>query len=386
MHNPLKNFDYNFFKLKTNDTEPEKVLNILEEIIDSTQSNVSFQQQASIFLNDEKDNLKEYINDMILHYIYKRVFNDSLLLYSEFKDEEQFIEEFINNFDEKYINNIIEKNKIEELALDMFNLVQAPKNSDLKSWSKRLTEYSTNESETSCYICGRNTEKKEKKNNIFLDEFLDFKDNPNYSNMSREFFNLFNMFKIKKNTNNRNKFIDRVFKIFYKYNSFEYFKREYKDAHMKFNGNSMEIEHNFPKNWGGAKNLDNLFVSCHKCNQDKKDITFYSEYSISRFFSNKKDMQEAGKSLRSKLGSEALLSLKMKQKFKCINEDCNNHFNSFKDFYIIKIDNQKGFYFSNLQIECKNCIESKNGSKIERYGESEFYNEFCIKLENKEVK
>lgn len=385
MYNPLENFDYNSFDLKTNETKPKKVLNSLKEFVDSTQSNVSFQQQASIFLNDEKDTLKEYIDDMTLHYIYKRIFNDSILIYNENKDEDSFINKFLINFEDKYVNNILDKKKISEFASEMYLLVQAPRKSDLKTWSKRLLKFATDKNEVNCYICGRETKQKEKKNNIFLSDFLDYKDNPKYTDISKNIFNLFNYFKIKKNANNKNKFIKKVFEIFYSYNSFEYFKREYKNAYMKFNGNAMEIEHNFPKSWGGSKNLENLYVSCHKCNQDKKDIAFYSEYSISRFFSNKSDMAEASKSLRSKLGTEALLSLKMKQEYKCINEDCKNHFNSFKDFFIIKIDIKKGFYFSNLQIECIDCVNLKNETKISELGENEFHNEFCIKLKNKEV-
>jgi hypothetical protein len=91
-------------------------------------------------------------------------------------------------------------------------------------------------------------------------------------------------------------------------------------------------------------------------------------------------MEEAGKSLRSKLGHEAILSLRMKQNFKCINNDCSNYFNNFKEFYIVKIDINKGFYFSNLQIECLNCIQEKNMRKISLYGEDVFLKENAIKI------
>lgn len=385
MFNPLDSFDYKKHNLVPHDTEPEIVLDYLKDFIDSTQSNVSFQQQSSIFLNDEKDNLKEFVEDMTLHYIYKRIFNDASIIYKEYKKEEEFIDKFLIEFDKKYIFNVLDPTKIEEFALKIFSIVQAPHRSDLKKWSKYMIDFAKESSEDICYICGKTTIAKDKKNNIFLNEYLNFKDNPNYNKISKEIFNLFGKFKIKKSENNKNKIINKIFEIFYKNNNFEYFKNEYKKAYKKFNENTMEIEHNFPKSWGGSKNNGNLYICCHRCNQDKKDITFYSEYSISRFFSNQTTMSEAAKSLRSKLGSEALLSIKMKQKFKCINEDCNNHFNSFKTFYIIKIDAKKGFYFSNLQIECKNCIKSKNIIKIDQIGEVEFFNEFCIKLNNEEI-
>ena len=64
MNNPLSSFDFNTFSLKPNDTNPNKIIELLKEFIDSSQSNVSFIQQASIFLNDERDSLKEYIEDI----------------------------------------------------------------------------------------------------------------------------------------------------------------------------------------------------------------------------------------------------------------------------------------------------------------------------------
>lgn len=381
MNNPLSDFDYNSFQLKTNDTHPEKTIDHLRDFIDSTQSNVSFQQKSSIFLNDERDNLKEFIEDMTLHYIYKRVFNDANMLYQEHKEKEIFIEKFIENLNDKYVINLIGlDDKLEEFSEEIYKLIQAPKKSDLKTWSKRLKNHAVENSTMNCYICGKETISNNKKNSIFLYEFLNYKDNPSFNNISKEIYYLFSRFKIKKSTFNKNKIINKIFEVFYKYNTFEYFKKSYKEAYNKFNNQTLEIEHNFPKSWGGAKNLGNLFVSCHKCNQDKKDISFYSEYSISRFFSNKTNMLEAEKSLRSKLGTEAILSLRMKQNYKCINIDCSNHFNSFDSFYIVKIDDKKGFYFSNLQIECLSCIKGKHKKNFELYGEKEFLQEYAIKI------
>ena len=380
MNNPLSSFDFNTFSLKPNDTNPNKIIELLKEFIDSSQSNLSFVQQASIFLNDERDSLQEYIEDITLHYIYKRIFNDAVILYKNDLNEEIFIKNFIIHLDEQYVINVVDSTLKEEFAKEVYLLIQAPKKSVLGNWSKRLKEYAQTEGETNCYICGKHTYAKERKERIFISEWLLYKENPFYEKIKMDIYRLLGKYKIKKSRNNKYKIIDNIFDIFYKRNTFEYFKKEHTKAHQNFNESVMEIEHNFPKSWGGSKNLTNLYVSCHRCNQNKKDITFYSEYSISRFFSNKMCMSEAAKSLHSKLGAEAILSLKMKQNFKCINDDCSNYFNSSKSFYIVKIDNKKGFYFFNLQIECYDCLKSKFITKMNDIGEDNFLNEYCIKL------
>lgn len=380
MFNPIFEFDFNKFQLKTNDTNPTEVIELLKKFIDSSQSNINFLQQASIFLNDEQDNLKQYVEDIALHYIYKRIFNDAIIIYKDYNKEELFVEKFILHLDEQYIINILDYSEKERFANEIYLLIQAPKKSELGKWSNRLKEYAVSTSEIRCYICGKDTKIQQRKDRIFLSEWLSYKDNPFYNEIKMNIYRLFGKYKVKKSISKKEKIIDGILDIFYKNNTFEYFKREHKKAHTNYNEDTMEIEHNFPKSWGGAKNLSNLFVSCHRCNQNKKDITFYSEYSISRFFSNKMDMKDAERSLYSKLGSEAILSLKMKQNFKCINEECNNHFNSSKEFYIIKIDYKKGFYFFNLQIECYDCLKSKYKNKIQNIGEKDFFKEYCIKL------
>jgi alanine-alpha-ketoisovalerate/valine-pyruvate aminotransferase len=154
MNNPLSDFNYDNFQLKTHNTEPNKVIDYLKDFIDSTQSNVSFQQKSSIFLNDERDNLKDYIEDMIIHYIYKRVFNDATMLYKEFQEKDVFIEKFMDNLDEKYVINLIDANiKLYEFSQYMYYLVQAPKKSDLRTWSKHLKNYAVENSGMNCYIC-----------------------------------------------------------------------------------------------------------------------------------------------------------------------------------------------------------------------------------------
>lgn len=380
MTNPLATFDFNAFQLKTNDTKPSEFMNLLKEFIESSQSNVSFPQQANIFLSDEQNNLAQYIEDITLHYVYKRIFNDAVIIYKEDSNEENFLRNFLHILEKQYVVNIVDDSKKEEFGKEMYLLIQAPKKSSLGKWSKRLKEHAILESEMNCYICGKKTEDKQRKDSILISDWLNYKESPFYENIARNMYTLLRRHKIKKSIGNKNKIINSIFEIIFNNITFEYFKREHVKAHSHFNELTMEIEHNFPKSWGGSKNLDNLFVSCHKCNQNKKDISFYTEYSISRFFSNKTNMEEAGKSLRSKLGEEAILSLKMKQKFKCINENCVNHFYTSKEFFIIKIDDKKGFYFFNLQIECYDCIKSKYIKKISLSSEKEFFSEFCIKL------
>lgn len=43
-------------------------------------------------------------------------------------------------------------------------------------------------------------------------------------------------------------------------------------CHEKFEKKDLTIEHIFPKSKGGTKEIENITLSCHNCNQAKKDI------------------------------------------------------------------------------------------------------------------
>jgi hypothetical protein len=147
--------------------------------------------------------------------------------------------------------------------------------------------------------------------------------------------------------------------------------KEFLNAYHHYNNNIAKIEHSIAVDWGGGKTEENLFVSCHKCNQLKSNTSFFTEYSINKFFINEYSVEKARKAFFGTLGAEALLSLKIKQKFSCI--DCKLAFSKPENFYLTRINEQDGFHYLNSEIKCEQCLLSLKNNSIE---DKEYLKEF----------
>ncbi|MCG3709301.1 hypothetical protein L5F25_09835 [Aliarcobacter butzleri] len=371
-------------------TYPSDVLIYIKEFILSTNDRLNFIEQTSIFLNDESEYIKEYLFDYLLHYAFKRVFNNAIIIYDKMKENEKSLYNFKDKLKEEFDNDYMINNyeNFDDFSEKIYDMVKARELSDLKSLSKKLRKFASDNKLTECYICGINTEDKGIKYPTLKEWYIE---KEKVSNIKQEQIEKDEKFK-KNICENLQKLelrggiisaedAETIFNAMSENIPLKYLEQQSTYSDRILNNNSMEIEHNFPKSWGGAKNKENLFVSCHNCNKEKKDITFYTEYSLSRFFSNQNNIDEAYSKLKSKLGHQSILSIKMKQNYKCANSDCENSFSSGKDFYLCKIDELKGYHFLNLNIKCKDCLEIENYSRISNFDNfSELLKEKYIKL------
>ncbi|MDD3008401.1 MAG: hypothetical protein PHQ70_05980 [Arcobacter sp.] len=136
-----------------------------------------------------------------------------------------------------------------------------------------------------------------------------------------------------------------------------------------------EIEHNFPAKWGGDLSNQNMFISCHDCNNKKGHIAFYTDVDYSNVFSNSNKIENVSKDIK----SEIKIALKIKQKFKCKSSDCDNNLLSGEKFYLLSENGLSELDFFSLSIYCEKCVE-RNFAKIRKLDLNEFIENNCIKI------
>ena len=372
--------------------------------------------QVGLFLDYEDAKIKKYTHDLLTHYVYKRIFNLSNKYYEEnkdkyLKDDITFKENFQNyvakQFDLKnYVNFKTFSNELLNAILSNTKPItkRVVNGRPNPSETKAMRYYAEEEGRTNCYLCGVETKNKNEKNNIdmktwndenqsqLIQKLMD-KNKQLLEEHNKKIINhvIFTRDKIKKillslnwlDINHQMTWKDYYFqykvltkKVQYDFSnlntkvtnslfskiSLNECNKEFKEAYSFYNNNIMKIEHCFAVDWGGGKNEKNLFISCHKCNQDKSNITFFTEYSINKFFINEFEPNKAKKAFQGTLGQEALISLKVEQEFHCSN--CDKELSDTIDFYLARINEEDGYHYLNTQITCKDCIITRNQHRI----------------------
>lgn len=372
--------------------------------------------QAGLFLDNEEKELKEYIENLVIHYSYKRIFNKANKYFQKnkqkFQDDhiefkQNFLEFMKKTFDLSsyphiinFSNHLLEAILSNEHNIHTNNLNGRPSLKEIAA----MRNFATKKNKEHCYLCGTKTKNSSEKGKITLNTWYREKE----SSFPEDIFNTFNSSLIEHNKKlekeilkklnyKRTLFSDLLFHLeknypkFYNifsklilnkankniestdnyiflnkktiYNLFDNislnsFSKEFKRAYAYFNNRIMKIEHCISVDWGGGKDEDNLLISCHKCNQKKANIAFFTEYSITKFFINEFEPEKAKKAFTGTLGDEALISLKIKQKFKC--SDCEKEFSEIGSFYLRRINEDEGYHYLNTLITCKKCLERLN--------------------------
>jgi hypothetical protein len=374
--------------------------------------------QVGLFLDKEEKELKKYITNLVIHYTYKRIFNKANKYFQKYKkkyfdDEIQFKEDFqvflkrefdvsdyqhVKKFSNKLLNAILSNErttgKIEN---------GRPKQSE----NKAMRKYAKEQGRVNCYLCGVETHNKKEKEKIHLNQWHNDYKNDFTKKLHSDVFDILkehniNMEKSKHRTirddmayhlsihfpsivslwikyfqrdkkrytdqNNyriNRKTINKLFEVV----SLNELNHEFKYAYSIYNNNIMKIEHCTSVDWGGGKSEENLLISCHKCNQKKSNTVFYTEYSINKFFINEFEPDKAKTAFTGLLGEEALISLKIKQQFKCSN--CQKEFSEPGQFYLRRINDDDGYHYLNTQITCQSCLDSYN-----KLGDDMFFDQF----------
>lgn len=379
--NYYESFEYG--DLKPYETNYNDVYKIIEKFIENTQDGLSQIAQVSLLLNNDK--LNAYITDFLNDYTFKQIFHDAVEFFNKDKDYKDnytkfaidYKEFFINTYN-TYIDNLEFNNYLENLHL----MLNARKKSRLStSFKNKISEFSVKNNVDYCYLCGSKTKYKQKVDKFNLDYLYNSVSNENNSfqgvlNNCEKELNILPILD-KYDISERDKV--NITKDIYSNVNFNTLRKKYHELYNKLNSDTLEIEHLHPVGWGGSKTVNNLLSSCHKCNQDKKDLAFYTDYSINRFFVNyQNDLEIIKKRINGNLGKEALISLKMKHKYKCYNNECQNHFyDSNIEFYLMKEEDSKGYHFFNLRIMCQPCLKD---TLSEDKQSSEYLEETYIKL------
>lgn len=343
------------------ETDYTEVLNTLVLFIENTQAELSLIDQISLFLGN--DRIKGYINDSLHHYTFKQIFHDATeffnLLIDYKKDYNLFRTDYKEYFLQTY-NTSLDTIDFDSFVEKLYLMLNARKKSRLSSgFKKQLSEFAVTNKKDYCYLCGRKSINKLKEINFSLDHLYSL-DNESLSLIQKalnDFEKELDLLSIldEYDISEQDK-IDITKKLYSNIN-FNHIRKKYDEIYKLLNSNVLEIEHLHPVGWGGSKTSENLLSSCHGCNHDKKDLAFYTDYSINRFFVNyQEDLGIVKKRIYGNLGPEALISLKMKQGYKCFYNDCNNDFSDKNKFYLVKEEVSRGYHFFNLRIVCDDCL------------------------------
>lgn len=408
------------------DTNVEGLLEDVNTILKNKYGTLDILTQVGLFLDKDEDQLKSYIENFAIHYTYKRIFNKAnkyfqknkqMYLDDEFEFKKSFQDYIKKSFD---LNDYLHHKQFSNTLLNaiLSNEIEVgtkyEKGRPSTSENKAMRNFAVKSKRENCYLCGVKTEKKNEKGAIdFYNWHL-----KNETDFSKEVYTNFNyilhehndilrkevlrkverektlkndlLFHLKRkapnfylkisqffsldddkiDTNNKYNVINKktIGKLFNKV-SLNKFHKEFKKAYAKHNNTLMKIEHCIAVDWGGGKTEENLLISCHKCNQKKSNTVFFTEYSINKFFINEFDAEKAKEAFSGTLGDEALISLKIKQKFKC--SDCEKKFSDIGSFYLRRINEEDGYHYLNTLITCKKCLE-----KFNKLDSEEFFDEF----------
>lgn len=421
--NDLKGFYDNYNgETKAWPTDVDFLLSEVSEILKLKYDGLDIITQVGLFLDKEEEQIKNYIQNLAVHYTYKRIFNKSNKYFQNnkqlfFDNDIEFKKNFqdyikttfdLQNYEncKKFSNSLLNSILSNEKHLNKDCVNGRP----LDAENKAMRKFAVDKNRSHCYLCGIQTKNKTEKGNINLyhwhkenktelsvEIFEKFKEMLHLHNekiekeilskienektlksdilyhLNKKFPKIYNLFTSKKQKTSKkinlykitNKTIDNLFENI----SLNKFHKEFKFAYAKHNNDLMKIEHCIAVDWGGGKSEDNLLISCHKCNQKKSNTVFFTEYSINKFFINEFEPEQARKAFAGTLGEEALISLKIRQNFKCSN--CTNNLSDFGTFYLRRINEEDGYHYLNTLITCKHCL-----SKLNKLNSNTFFDEY----------
>ncbi len=418
-------------KSKEWNTKTDSLLENINEILDLKFHGLDKLTQVGLFLDQEETQLKDYMDNLVIHYTYKRIFNKAKKYFDEnkedyFKNEINFVYDFqeylLKEFDLK------EYKRFKIFAKELLHSILSNESTiDSKVVNGRPTtkeniamrKFAFSKQRDHCYLCGIKTVNNKERTKINLQTWH----NENKSEYSKELYsnykeilNIHNkkikdeivknyllipkkglinkvlnnkyyskllilikkiQFLKQKDFNKKKNLKDKNFSsIFFRKEkvtinnlfakiSLNKLNQEFKNAYNYYNNAIMKIEHCVSVDWGGGKTENNLLISCHKCNQVKSNTVFFTEYSINKFFINEFIPSKAKKAFHGTLGNEALISLKIKQNFKC--SDCEKEFSELYAFYLRRININDGYHYLNTLITCEKCLQSYNKMDSKEY-------------------
>lgn len=434
--NDLNGF-YSEYKGKSKEwnTKTDSLLNNVNDILDLKFSGLDKLTQVGLFLDKEETQFSNYIDSLVVHYTYKRIFNKAKKYFDEHRHNYLLNEiDFTYDFQVYLLKefDLREYKHFKSFAKELLNAILSnePSTSDPDVINGRPTtkeniamrNFASLNKKNHCYLCGIKTEKKKERTKINLQTWH----NEKPSEYSQELYSHYkdilsthnkkikdeiikhyllipkkglinnilnnklyqkiesfvNKFHSIKQINFKDKNLSSIFyrkekvtinNLFNKI-SLNKLNQEFKDAYHYYNNAIMKIEHCVSVDWGGGKTEENLLISCHGCNQTKSNTVFFTEYSINKFFINEFKPSQAKKAFYGTLGNEALISLKIKQEFKC--SDCDKEFSELYAFYLRRINIDDGYHYLNTLITCEECLESYN-----KLGNTDYLNEF-IKIKD----
>lgn len=388
----MSHFD-NFFNNNTGDaheTDKDVVLDILNKYLKSSTNDDNLLLGVSSFLGD--DEIVTFFNDSLKHYIYKKVFNMGSSLYAkktEYKvNSDIYIVDFKKLFEDRFTHYYENPDDLETLAKDMYKLVQAPIRSKKDKVIKELREHAETHNIETCYLCGVKVDFDTDYSISLLDsvqaklpkKVRNKVDNHqiNVKKAHKKFHNTPNRFILK--TKKQKKKLTSATRIpfineYNKFTSLNEMNQIFVASNFLLNSNKCEIEHNFPASWGGGLSKENIFVACHKCNNKKGNMAFYTDIDYSNTFSTSNDIEK----IKKHISAETKISIKIKQKFSCKVSDCKNMLGRKLRFFLINENPKEGLSFFGLSMYCENCIDERF-AQIKNIPKEEYIKEYCIHL------
>ena len=360
---------YNENKPNIHETDVSATLEILNKYISSVgEEDSDYLSKVSSFLDSNE--LKIFINDSLMNYVYKKVFNMALLLFKNnekeyIEDATLFFEDFKLEFKELYTFHYQNEDNFETLAKEIYKLVQSPTKSRTKI-TKKLRKYSEENEINNCYLCGDEVNFETDKNISLNDAW-----NANIEKNKIKKHQLEIKSILLEDTNE----LENIEEEYRKKTVLNNLNSIFRKSDFKLNSKKCEIEHNFPAGWGGDLSSSNIFVACHRCNNDKGDIAFYTDIDYSNIFSNSKKIEN----IRRDITAKTKIAIKIKQNFSCKNESCTNKLGENMRFFLINENPKQGITFFNLSMYCEDCIENRYAVS-KKMGKEEYIKEYCIHL------
>ena len=125
-----------------------------------------------------------------------------------------------------------------------------------------------------------------------------------------------------------------------------------------------EIEHIYPRVYGGSRSKTNLTVCCENCNKIKDDMISSSDFHFESFISSSSKEENIKRNIK----KNTKLSLILKQNLTCVKcEKKFFHIDNLNSIYLIKKEEEDVFHYFNAELCCEECYDKqgKKGVKIE---------------------
>lgn len=120
--------------------------------------------------------------------------------------------------------------------------------------------------------------------------------------------------------------------------------------------NSMEIEHIFPRVYGGGRGKTNITACCENCNKMKGNKITFADTFFEGFFSSSDD----GKKVKKCFSLESRLSMLMFQNSRCFHCDSSFHSIDSTNIYLGRKNENDVYHFMNCYFYCETCHNDKN--------------------------